>query len=258
MATVKFVDHKNNHPKKQLVRLLESPENSAREGKTEFRADITLDSLYLSILHEAFGCDDPEDDPRVRAILGGVILPADPLSPSTIATLLGLDPEDVFLPLSSVHSLLLLQEDTNHPVRSFHKSFPDFIVDPIRCTNPRFRISPPDHHSELLIGCLDLMNQALEKNICKLPDAVLNSDVSDLKERIEQYIDPALHYACMSWHTHLADADMTPARTLATVPSLHQFLEKKFLFWLEVLSILGALRNAVDALQITMNRLEVC
>ena len=258
MATVKFIDHKNNNPKKQLVRLLESPENSAREGKTEFRADITLDSLYLSIFYEAFGRDDPEDDPRIRAILGAVVLPADPLSPSTIATLLELDPEDVLLPLSSVHSLLLLQEDINHPVRSFHKSFPDFIVDPTRCTNPRFRISPPDHHSKLLICCLDLMNRALEKNICKLPDAVANSDVSDLKERIERYIDPALHYACRSWHTHLADADMTPARALAAVPSLHRFLENKFLFWLEVLSVLGVTRNAVDALQITVDRLEVC
>ena len=258
MATVKFVDHRNNHPKKQLDRLLQSPESSVREGKTEFRADTTLDSLYMSILHEAFGRDDPEDDPRVRSILSAVILPADPLSPSAIATLLGFDPEDVSLPLSSVHSLLLLQEDVNHPVRPFHKSFPDFIVDPTRCTNPRFRISPPDHHSQLLICCLDIMNRTLEKNICKLPDAVVNSDVGDLNERAERYLHPALQYACRSWHTHLVDTDTTPAHTFAVIPALHQFLEKKFLFWLEVLSILGAVRNAVDALQVTTDWLEVC
>jgi len=257
-ATVKFVDHRNNSPKKQLERLLQSPESSAREGKTELRADITLDSLYMSILHEAFGRDDPEDDPRVRSILGAVILPADPLPPSVIAMLLGLDPEDVFLPLSSVHSLLLLQEDVDHPVRPFHKSFPDFVVDPTRCTTPRFCISPPEHHSQLLIGCLDLMNRALEKNICKLPDAVANSDVSDLKERAERYISPALQYVCRSWHMHLADADTALARTLAVIPALHQFLEKNFLFWLEVLSILGAVKSAVDALQVATDWLEVC
>ena len=36
-ATVKFIDHRNNHPKKQLDRILQSPQCSAREGKTEFR-----------------------------------------------------------------------------------------------------------------------------------------------------------------------------------------------------------------------------
>jgi hypothetical protein len=50
------------------------------------------------------------------------------------------------------------------------------------------------------------MNQTLEKNMCNLPDAVANSDVSDLKERSEEYIDPALRYACVSWHMHLIGA----------------------------------------------------
>ena len=258
MATFKFIDHRNNNPKKQLDRLLRSPQSSAREGKTEFRGDITLDSLYMSILQEAFSCDDPEDDLEVRSILGAVVLPTDPLSPSTIATLLELDPEDVFLPLSSVHSLLLLQEDIHHPVRPFHKSFPDFIINPTRCTNPRFYISPPDHHLQLLVCCLNLMNQTLEKNVCKLPDAVANSDVGDLKERVKRCIDPALQYACRSWHTHLVDADTIPAHTPAITSALDEFLGKKFLCWLEVLSVLGAVRNAVDALQVTIDWLEVC
>ena len=38
-----------------------------------------------------------------------------------------------------------------------------------------------------------------------------------------------------------------PTQTLTTVPILHRFFERKFLFWLEVLSILGATREAVDA-----------
>ena len=94
--------------------------------------------------------------------------------------------------------------------------------------------------------------------MCKLPDAVANSDVGDLKERTDKYIDPALRYACMSWHKHLANADTMSAHTPAITPILHQLLEKKFLFWLEVLSVLGCVRNAVEALQVTMNLLEVC
>jgi len=211
----------------------------------------------MSILHEAFSCDDPEDDPKVRSVLGAVVLVANPLSPSAIATLLGVDTEDVLPILMAVHSILILQEEIDYPVRTFHKSFPDFITDPTRCTNQRFHISPPDHHSQLLICCLNLMNQTLEKNICKLPSAIANSDVSDLKERAEQYICPALQYACRSWHTHLIGMQTMAPHAVTITSILHQFLEKKFLFWLEVLSILGTVRDAVDALQVTTNWLEV-
>jgi hypothetical protein len=250
-ATVGFISHYRRNPRKQLELLLCSQKIGDHEGKT-------LDSLYTSILQEAFSDDKPEDDAKTRSVLGAIILAMNPLSPSSIATLLGSDPEDIPPLLSSVSSLLILPEDPNHPVRPFHKSFPDFITDPTRCTNQRFHISPPDHHAQLLICCLNLMNQTLEKNMCKLPDAVANLDVSDLKERSEKYISPALRYACVSGHMHFMGVHTILAQAPTIVPILHQFLEKKFLFWLEVLSIVDAARNAVDALQAAMDWLEVC
>ena len=248
MATVRFIDQKNKNPEKQLDRLIQSQE-SGSEGKTKLRANTTLDSLYLSILHEAFGDDDPEDDPMVRSVLGAVIFATNPLSVPTIAALLGLDPGDVLPLLSSVHSLLILPEDIDQPVQSFHKSFPDFIANPARCANPRFCLHPPDQHTDLLVRCLELMNRKLERNMCKLPDGATNAEVEDLKQRVEQHIDRALEYACRSWHKHLSD--ITPTRKLEITPVLHQFLEEKFLFWLGVLSVLGAMREAVDALETT-------
>ena len=259
VATVKFITKQSTNPRRQLELLLQSSESSVREAKAEFRANTTLDSLYISILQEAFGKkDDPDNDPRVRSVLAAMVLAANPLSPSTIATLLGLDPQDVLPLLSSVQSLVILQDDINLPVRPFHKSFPDFIVDPDRCTDHRFHISPPDHHTRLLIGCLDLMNRTLEQNMCKLPDGVANSDVGDLKDRIERYINPALRYACRSWHRHLIDQDTASVDRPEIISALHRFMERKLLFWLEVVSVLGAARDAVDALQTTTNWLEVC
>ena len=257
-ATVKFIDKQSGNPRKQLDLLLQSPESSVREAKTKFKENMTLDSLYTSILQGAFGDDDDSDnDPKVRSVLGAMVLAANPLSPSAIAMLLGFDTDDVSPLLSSAQSLLILQEDVHHPVRPFHKSFPDFITDPDRCTNKRFHVSPPSHHSQLLICSLDLMDRMLDKNMCMLPDLVVNSDVSDLKERIEQYIDPALQYACRSWHTHLVSGRSTSVSTLEITSTIHRFLEEKLLLWLEVLSVLGAVRNAVDALQAAMDWLEV-
>ena len=250
-ATVKFIDDNKWSPRKQLNTLLRSQRIGSHEGKA-------LDSLYKSILQEVFGDATLEHYNMAQSILGAVILAANPLSPSAIAILLELDAEDVLPLLSSVNSLLILKENLNHPVRPFHKSFPDFITDPARCTNQRFHISPPDHHSQLLVHCLNLMNQKLAKNMCNLPEAVANSDISDLGERIERYIHPALQYACMSWHTHLIGVDTTPVHTSTIAPILCSFLETKFLFWLEVLSVLGVVRNAVDALQATVGWLEVC
>lgn len=91
--------------------------------------------------------------------------------------------------------------------------------------------------------------------MCQLPDKVKNSDVEDLKVRVEQHVDEALQYACKSWHKHLVE--MVPARKPDIVPMLHEFLERKFLFWLEVLSVLGAAREAVDALKLAAEWLDV-
>ena len=255
VAAVKFVGHGNNGPEEQLVHLLRSPESIVHEGRIEFRP--TLDLLYMSILQKAFGDDDPENDPKIRSVLGAVILAVNPLSPSTIATLVGLSIETVSFQLSLVCSLLILEEDVNYSVLPFHKSFPDFIVDPNRCTNQRFCVSPPNHHLELLIGCLSLMNQRLEKNICKLPDAISNDKVYDLQERAEQCVGPALQYACRSWHKHLIGIHMVLGHIPKIASILHQFLEEKFLFWLEVLSILGTLRDAIDGLEAAAVWLEV-
>ena len=197
MATVKFLDDENNNPSDQLDLLLQSSECSDLEGDTELKQDTTMNSLYASILQEAFGRSHPRNDHKIHSTLGAVVLATNPLSPSTIAALLDLRTTDVSLQLSAVHSLLILR-DENSPVRPFHKSFPDFIIDPTWYTNERFHISPPRHHLELLLGCLKLMNRTLEKNMCKLPDAVLNSEVVDLHERIKQYRNPALQYACRS------------------------------------------------------------
>ena len=256
VATVKFIGHRNKNPKKRLDCLLQSPESSIHEGRTEFKPETTLNLLYTSILQEAFGRDDPEDDHMVRSILGAMILAVNPLSPSAIATLLGFDTEDVFPLLSSISSLLLLQEDTNQPVQPFHKSFADFIVDPTRCTNERFCVSPPNHHLELAVSCLKLMNQTLEKNLCKHQDTIASSGANSSSRRTKQYLNPALQYACKLWHRHLSNDCTVHKNTI--IPTLHHFLEKKFLFWLEALSILGATEGACGILREVVGWLEVC
>ena len=255
MATVRFVDQTDKNPKKQLNRLIQSQESSL-EGKTKLRADKTLDSLYMTIFKEAFGDSDSEDAAKVRSVLGAVILARNPLSPSTIAALLGLDFGDVFPPLSSLHSLLVLSEETDHPVRPFHKSFSDFIVNPARCTDQRFCISPSDQHVELVVGCLKLMNRQLGWSMFKLLGGAANAEAKDNSPRTEQHIDKALQYACESWDVHFDDLKST--QRLKIMPILRRFLEEKLIFLvavrlaseggLEVIQVLEAMESVCHVL----------
>ena len=256
MATVKFLDRNTHLLEQQLDAIIKLPESTDPEGKARLSSKMTLDSLYTSILWAAFNEEDPEVDFKVRSTIGAIVLVVNPLPPSGIAELIGLPTREVLLLLTLVQSLLSLDEDPTQPVKPFHKSFPDFITNPSRCTDPRFYISPGHMHLELIINCLRVMNKGLEQNLLSLPDYALNSDIKDLETRIDQHISVTIQYACKSWHNHLTK---TTEDLTGVISHLHVFLEKKFLAWLEVVSILGATRGAVVALEQLIPWLqEVC
>jgi len=246
VATVKFLDSNFRLPQHQLDVILKLPECTAPEGKTRFNPRTTLDSLYTSILQMAFSEGDPEVYSMVRSTIGAVVMIVNPLSPSGIAKLVDLDPGEVILLLTSVQSLLALGEDSDQPVKAFHKSFPDFITDPSRCIDPRFYISPSDIHLELVRNCLRMINAELEQNLLSLPDYALNSEVKDLETRIDDRINATLRYACLSWHNHLTRTEECIADV---VSHLRTFLEQKFLAWLEVVSVIRAVGGAVAGLE---------
>ena len=249
VATLNFLKHKFDLPSDRLNIIMRSPESTAQEGNS-------LDSLYMSILREAFCGNDSENDFTVRSVLSAVVLIVNPLSPSEIATLLDINRDKLVALLNLIQSLLVLREDVDYPIRPFHKSFPDFITEPTRCADPRFYISP-DYQTELVLRCLELMGKLLKKNMCSIPDYALNSETPDLLKKIDGGgIRGALEYACRSWYKHLI---VTNRRTAEVVSALRCFLEEKFLFWLEVLSVLGAVGDAAHALNATIKWLtEVC
>ena len=256
VATVKFLDHKYQLPEKRLEMIVGLPGCTDHEGKTLYNSKTTLDSLYKSILEAAFSEEDPEVDSKVRSIIGTVVLLVNPLPPSGVAKLIGLNPKEVIQLLELVQSLLTLNDDPNYPVKPFHRSFPDFITNQLRCSNRRFYISPENLHLELAVNCLKIMNDELVQNILSLPNYALNSEVKNLQARIKVHISIALQYACKSWYNHLimAQGDVTNV-----IFHLYLFLEQKFLAWLEVASVLGVTRGAVVALEKLIPWLqEVC
>jgi len=250
VATVKYLDKEFYLPDKQLETIISFPDHTKYEG------EASIDPLYLWILRERFRVDDPVICSKIRTIIGAVALLVNPLPPSGIAELMGLETREVLLFLTALQSLLLLDEDPTKTVKPFHKSFPDFITDPSRCADTRFYISPEHLHFELMVNCLRVMNGELEQDLLSLPSYALNSEVVDLETRVNDRIGVALRYACQYWYKHLPK---TEGDINDIVSRLRVFLEEKFLAWLEVVSALGATRGAVTALEKLIPWLqEVC
>ena len=256
VATLKFLDHAFTPPSKRLDIIIGAPESTIHEGQTKLRPTTTLDSFYLSAFQDAFKGMDTEDHKKVRLVIGTVIPAVNPLPPSAISTLVNLGKREAMNLLQLIHSLLKLSEDPDYPVLPFHKSFPDFIIDPLRCPDPRFHISHETGHLELALSCLRLIDNSLEQNPLSLPNYALNSEVKDMQARVDSHISTALQYACKSWCNHLVEVR---GNITAIIPALYGFLQERFLVWLEVLSVIGAARDAVIALEkLTPWLWEVC
>jgi len=173
-----------------------------------------------------------------------------PLSIKNLSSLLpGFDTlSKISTTLDPLHSLLLVPDGTEHPVHVFHKSFPDFLMDPKRCQDTRFFVDPPVHHTELLLSCLHLMEKRLKRNICDLEDYADLSSVSDLSARRKECIGDGLGYACQFWAKHLAKSPSSGSDAEKVQQAIDRFFTTYLLFWVEVLIIMGNLDVSVHSI----------
>jgi WD40 repeat protein len=242
---VKFVGSRHHKPQERLKIIISRPHSTVHEGKSG------IDQMYDQVLVHSFD-DVSEDDTsfyaRLQLVVGSVVSVFNPLSCASLATMLGIQPNDVWTALRSLHSIFIIPDSESEPIRICHKSLADYFTDATRCTDARFHINPSVVHLELGIRCLRLMNMKLKKNICGLPRYAMNADVHNLGGLREKCIGGALEYACRSWEKHLrlGLGDGGDARHL--IQLLKDFFYHHLLQWLEVLSIVGDLRCAVYSL----------
>jgi AAA ATPase domain len=220
--------------KRRVQRLLGHSRGLSGEG--------LLDNLYEEVLKQYFKSEEAQA--LFRSVMGQLLAAIEPLS---IHSLIGLrrhspapvdDPEEsdselVVEILSHLGSLLsnVTPSDQMRPIIPLHTSFRDFLTN--RTSNV-FYVDLEVAHHHLAYSCLGFMLDNLKFNICRLETSYLaNKDVPDLDSRIGKYIPPALSYACISWGNHLEHV----AFDGALFGKLKSLFEKKFLFWLEVLSL---------------------
>jgi len=242
-TVVKFVSLKNRTPTEQLDRIISLPQDTTHEGRSG------IDPLYTQALEQAI--DDMDADAkeiysRFRTVVGAVLLVLNPLSIMALSDLLRVS--NISTTLRSLHSLLLIPENTDDPIRVFHKSFPDFLMDPVRCKDERFFVEPAVHHAEILLSCLNLMGERLKRNICNLDGYIVLSEVKDLTTHQKDHIGDALKYACHFWTKHLLEIPSNSSYISKVQKAIEEFFRRHLLYWIEVLILTGNLGIGVHAM----------
>jgi len=246
-TVVKLVGSKYHTPTEQLDLIISLPQNTTLEGRSG------IDLLYTQVLEQAV--DDMDIHAKAiyshfRTVVGAVLLVFNPLSITALSELLGVS--NISTTLRSLHSLLLVPQSTEDPIQSFHKSFPDFLMDPIRCKDVRFFVEPAVHHEEVLLSCLHLMGERLKRNICNLDGYAVLSEVTDLSTYKKVHIGEALEYACRFWSKHLLMVPSSGSHAGAVQKAIEEFFTRHLLYWIEVLALIGSLGVGVH----TMNDVE--
>ena len=240
---VKFITSEYHTLDERLALIVSLPESTTHEGKSG------IDLLYAQILEQAFHnvySDSQELYSHFRSVVGAVLLVFNPLPKKALSTLLGTP--DISTTLRSLHSLLVIPDSIEDPIRTFHKSFPDFLTDQERCKEKQFFVDPLVHHTEILLLCLNLMKKRLKKNICNLDDYTILNEVEDLSTYQKTYIGDALEYACCFWTKHLLKTPSNGYDVEEVYKAIDEFFTTNLLFWIEVLVILGNLDIGVYAI----------
>jgi NACHT domain len=211
------------------------------EPSTNRRGQGLLDELYKKVLEGYF--NDQEARDLFRSVVGQLITSIEPL---TIRLFIPLrqhasydEDSDAAVTgiLSRLGSLLsnVNSPEDNLPIIPLHTSFRDYLTNKDKSGD--FYACVREAHDQLAHSCLNLLLDpvdGLKFNICKLETSYLaNDDLVDLNTRVDQHIPPALLYACRFWDDHLkhTDCKMDLFRKVETL------VKKKFLFWLETLSL---------------------
>ncbi|KAJ3491271.1 hypothetical protein NLG97_g5627 [Lecanicillium saksenae] len=128
-----------------------------------------------------------------RAIVGSIILLANPLSTDTLAKLLDIPRADIDNRLSLMHSVLSIPVAATGPVRLLHLSFRDFLLDPSDPSMP-FKVNKKDTHTALAENCLRVLDVGLKQDICGLENLATHTSSEANSAELAEFLQDARRF----------------------------------------------------------------
>ncbi|KAJ5671052.1 hypothetical protein N7507_000179 [Penicillium longicatenatum] len=236
-----------------VCRILEDPQWDPVDSLTEiltYRSEESqLSGTYLPVLNQLV---KPYNGKRRRQlvqefqeIVGTIVTLESPLSITSLSKLIGVSVERINLRLTTLHSVIRIPKDKNIPIRPFHLSLRDFLLDPEAREKTPLWVNEKEIHQRLAKQCLDIC-ESLRRNICGLSSEGTERVKVD-RQTMDQSLSPELQYACRYWASHLVKCtDLNYTMHSA----LFLFLKRHFLHWVETMSLLGLLSEVVGILDI--------
>ncbi|KAG8767248.1 hypothetical protein FRC12_006375 [Ceratobasidium sp. 428] len=212
------------------------------------------DMLYTTILQ---GILDDNTLPHARKgeimlALRTVVSVDEPMDLSDVAEFLKINPNDLAQDkLHPLWSLLHVSDESGH-LTIIHKSFLDYMLDPVRSGG--FYHYAQQQSTRLALSCFDLIRRLNPPfNICDLESSYLrDQEVYGLDDKLSSVVSKELLHACRQWGTYLLSADFSKE----LLDSLYEFLSTRLLLWIEVLSLKRCVRDGAKQLRKACTWLE--
>ncbi|KAI8648966.1 Vegetative incompatibility protein HET-E-1 [Fusarium keratoplasticum] len=204
-----------------------------------------LDSLYGRMIEHICDSEDAGLCKEILAIASVVYRPItlDELK-VLVESLEDLDQGDLEEIIRSCGSFLTLREGVIYFV---HQSAKDFLLN--KASDQILPSGAAHQHHAIFLRSLEALSETLERDVYKLGvpgfpiDQVSPPDPNPLA---------SIRYSCVFWVDHLDDSEPRAKmsdKDLQDAGIVHDFLRKKYLYWLESVSLLRTMSEAVMAVQ---------
>ncbi|KAG8984344.1 POC1 centriolar protein A [Tulasnella sp. 427] len=222
-----------------------------------------MDELYSEILQRAF--NKAKKNPRIGApflrVIGMLVVAPYPTSLETIAffcveqdvfkdqTLDGIVQRLRLEVLVDLGSLIHIPPTSTDRLHLMHSSIRDLLVDKERAgpTGEAYWVNVISHHGRLATDSLRFMIRDLRANICNLSDLSKGNSETEVRKLVQQHVPQGLQYCCRAWSVHLTESIATGEPGEEVIRNEFGVLSKtKLLGWLEVMSLLGEARGALE------------
>jgi hypothetical protein len=216
-----------------------------------------LQPFYQRMIEQMGILNDSEDFKLCRQILASITLAYRPIQLKELIWIAGLPDElsdDLQLLEELVElcgSFLIIREGIIYFVHQSAKDYLSTHADPEIFPDGRIEVQ-----WGIVLRSLQVMSDTLRRDIYNLQDPGTSID-----QVISPDPDPLaqIQYACVYWISHLCDIDSSSRNQvgLHDGETVHMFLKKHFLHWLEALSLVGSVSSGMVMLGKLENWLRV-
>jgi hypothetical protein len=223
-----------------------------------------LNDLYFCILSQAInnhdGTVNPKSVRRIRKILEVVIFARHPLTRCALSQLLDMKTDELDAHLATLVSVLIVPDtiSADDVVRPLHQSFPDFVVQHAGRVHCDLIINAATANAHFTEHCLARLNKDLHTDMCHIRDpSLFNNEVKGLGVLLQLYVPLGLRYSCRFWTIHYLEYVRAAGRHSKGPLGLDRFCQDHLLHWIELLSLIDGLGDALRLLTTLLAALEV-